>query len=355
MSGPVPVLGILGGGQLCRMLALAAAKIGIRSEFLSDDAASPAADVARFHRAAYDDEDALARFAAGVDIVTYEFENVPARTAEVLAALKPVRPGPRALAICQDRWTEKSFLSGLGIGTAPFANVEQEGDLHAAAQATGFPAVLKTRRLGYDGKGQQIVRTMDDLAAAWTAMKRVPCILEGFVAFSRELSVVAARGVDGQIAAYDPVENRHENHILKTTLAPARMTPERSAAAVALAGRILDALAYVGVIGVELFDTPGGLLVNELAPRVHNSGHWTQDACAVSQFEQHVRAVMGWPLGSPERHSDAEMTNLLGDEALGWAGRALAPGQSLHLYGKAEARPERKMGHLTTLSPIRRG
>jgi 5-(carboxyamino)imidazole ribonucleotide synthase len=332
------------------MLALAAAKIGIKTEFLSDDPQSPAGDVAKFHHAHYDDEAALARFAAGVDVVTYEFENVPARTAEVLAALRPVRPGPRALAVCQDRWDEKSFLRGLGIATAPFANIEHDGDLDSAA-AAGFPSVIKTRRMGYDGKGQRIVRNRAELADARRAFKSVPCIVEGFVSFTRELSVVAARGVDGQVRTYDPVENRHENHILKTTIAPARMPQNRRDEAVRLAERILAALDYVGVIGVELFDTPDGLLVNELAPRVHNSGHWTMDACTVGQFEQHVRAVMGWPLGSPERHSDAVMTNLLADEALGWQGRPLPPHQALHLYGKAEARPGRKMGHLTTLSP----
>lgn len=351
MSGRVPVLGILGGGQLCRMLALAAAKIGVKTEFLSDDPSSPAADVALFHHAHYDDEAALARFAAGVDAVTYEFENVPARTADVLAALKPVRPGPRALAICQDRWLEKSFLRELGIGTAPFANVEREGDLEAASLATGFPAVLKTRRMGYDGKGQKIVRTRGELSEAFRALKAVPCILEGFIAFSREVSVVAARGSDGRIEAYDPVENRHEDHILKTTIAPASMTASLAQSATEIAAKVLAALDYIGVIGVEMFDTPEGMLVNELAPRVHNSGHWTTDACTVSQFEQHVRAVMGWPLGSPARHSDAVMSNLLGDEALGWECRRLEPGQSLHLYGKAEARQGRKMGHITRLSP----
>jgi 5-(carboxyamino)imidazole ribonucleotide synthase len=351
MSGGLPVLGILGGGQLCRMLALAAAKIGIKTEFLSDDAHSPAADVAHFHHADFGDEAALARFAARVDAVTYEFENVPARTAEVLAALKPVRPGPRALAITQDRWTEKSFLRDLGIGTAPFALVDGEASLAAAAAETGFPAVLKTRRMGYDGKGQRIVHSAEALAQAWRDLKGAPMILEGFVAFSRELSVVAARGLDGSVAAFDPVENRHEHHILKTTIAPARMAASASAVALDIAARVLTALDYVGVIGVEMFDTADGFLVNELAPRVHNSGHWTMDACSVSQFEQHVRAVMGWPLGSPERHSDAVMLNLLGADALGWEARTLAPGQSLHLYGKTDARPGRKMGHLTTLSP----
>ena len=351
MSGALPALGILGGGQLCRMLALAAAKIGIRTEFLSDDENSPAADVAKFHHARYDDEAALADFAARVDAITYEFENVPAHTAEFLARFKPVRPGPRALAVCQDRWIEKSFLRDLAIGTAPFANVEAERDLGAASHITGFPAVLKTRRMGYDGKGQRIVRSTNELAEAWRALNGAPCILEGFVPFTRELSVVAARGIDGTVAAYEPVENRHEDHILKATIAPAIMAPAMSRSAIGIAGEILTALDYVGTIGVEMFDTPGGLLVNELAPRVHNSGHWTMDACTASQFEQHVRAVMGWPLASPERHSDAVMVNLLGEEALGWAGRPLAAGQSLHLYGKAEARPGRKMGHLTTLSP----
>lgn len=351
MSGGIPVMGVLGGGQLCRMLALAAAKIGVRTEFLSDDVSSPAADVAQFHRARYDDEAALAQFAARVDVVTYEFENVPARTAEVLASLKPVRPGPRALAVCQDRWAEKSFLRDLGIGTAPFANVETESDLSVASQITGFPAVLKTRRMGYDGKGQRIVRSPTELFAAWHALRSAPSILEGFVPFTRELSVVAARSMDGTVAAYDPVENRHEDHILKTTIAPAIMTPAMSRAAIGMAEKILAALDYVGTIGVEFFETPGGLLVNELAPRVHNSGHWTMDACTFSQFEQHVRAVIGWPLGTSERHSDAVMINLLGEEALGWANRPLAARQSLHLYGKIDARPGRKMGHLTTLSP----
>jgi 5-(carboxyamino)imidazole ribonucleotide synthase len=333
------------------MLALAAGKIGIKTRFFSDDPLSPAAAVAQFEQGDYLDEAALAAFAGSVDAVTYEFENVPARTAEVLAALRPVRPGPRALAICQDRWLEKSFLRDLGIGTAPFANIERAADLAPAAAATGFPSVLKTRRMGYDGKGQRIVRTQSELAEAWRALKEAPCILEGFVAFTRELSVVAARGLDGATAAYDVVENQHEHHILKTTIAPALLSADRAAGAAAVADRVLAALDYVGVIGVELFDTPDGLLVNELAPRVHNSGHWTMDACSVSQFEQHVRAVMGWPLGSPNRHSDAVMTNLLGSEALGWETRWLRPGQSLHLYGKTEAVAGRKMGHTTQIRP----
>jgi 5-(carboxyamino)imidazole ribonucleotide synthase len=347
----LPTLGVLGGGQLCRMLALAAGKIGIKTCFFSEDPLSPAADVAQMHLGSYLDEAALENFARDVDVITYEFENVPARTADVLAALKPVRPGPRALAICQDRWLEKTFLRDLGIGTAPFANVERADDLAAAAALTGFPAVLKTRRMGYDGKGQRIVRTQSELAEAWRTLKEAPSILEGFVAFSRELSIVAARGVNGATAVYDVVENIHEHHILRTTLAPAVLSADRAAAAHAMADKVLAALDYVGVIAVELFDTPHGLLVNELAPRVHNSGHWTMDGCAVSQFEQHVRAAMGWPLGSAERHSDAVMTNLLGEEALGWEGRALAPGQSLHLYGKTDAVPGRKMGHTTLLRP----
>jgi 5-(carboxyamino)imidazole ribonucleotide synthase len=353
MSGGAPVLGILGAGQLGRMLALAAGKLGIATHVYGPPGDTPAAAVsAAFTEAQYTDEKALAAFAAKVSVVTYEFENVPARTAEVLSALKPVRPGPGALAICQDRWIEKRFLQDLGIMTAPFANLEQESGIAPAAAAIGFPAIVKTRRMGYDGKGQRKVGDLRALQAAWHDLGRVPMILEGFVPFRREISVVGARAVDGAVASYDPVENTHENHILRTTIAPApeadRVRPE----AFRMTRHILDALSYVGVMGVEMFETSDGrLLVNEMAPRVHNSGHWTLDACAVSQFEQHVRAVMGWPLGSPERHSDAVMTNLLGEEALGWDARLPPPGTSLHLYGKAGAQPGRKMGHLTALSP----
>ncbi|HAH08826.1 MAG TPA: 5-(carboxyamino)imidazole ribonucleotide synthase [Alphaproteobacteria bacterium] len=347
------MLGILGGGQLGRMLALAAGKLGLSVHIYAPEPDSPAAAVAAaFTCAAYDDTDALLAFAQSVAAITYEFENVPAATAELLNAHAPVRPNPRALAVTQDRWHEKSFIRAQDIATAPFYNIESEADLGPALAKIGPPAVLKTRRLGYDGKGQRLIRQGTDLAAAFDTFNRVPSILEGFVAFKRELSVIAARGLDGQFAAYDPVENQHQDHVLHRSLAPAKLTPEQRDKALAIAAAILSALDYVGVMGIELFEAAdGSLMVNELAPRVHNSGHWTQDACTVSQFEQHVRAVMGWPLGSPERHSDAIMTNLLGEAAQGWDTRALGPHTSLHLYGKDAPRPGRKMGHLTELKP----
>ena len=347
-------MGILGGGQLGRMLAMAAARLGIKSCVYAPEPDSPAFQVAASHVVAnYHDHDALERFARGVNAVTYEFENVPGDAASVLSALKSVRPNPKALSVIQDRLAEKSFARDLGIATTPFALIDSEASLRAAAEAIGTPAVLKTARLGYDGKGQRIVRSAGQLPPAWNELKRVPCILEGFVDFTRELSVVAARGMDGRVACYDVVENRHENHILRTTLAPARGPQRLKAEANRIAARLLEAFDYVGVMAVELFETRDGrLLVNEIAPRVHNSGHWTLDGCAVSQFEQHVRAVCGWPLGDPTRHSDAVMSNLLGDEVAAWAEHAAAPATAVHLYGKSDARLGRKMGHVTRLYPL---
>jgi 5-(carboxyamino)imidazole ribonucleotide synthase len=285
--------------------------------------------------------------------MTYEFENVPGDAAAVLSGLKSVRPSPTALSVIQDRFKEKSFARDVGIATTPFALIDSEASLQAALKSVGTPSVLKTARLGYDGKGQRIVRANDQLAPAWDELKRVPCILEGFVDFTRELSVVAARGMDGTVACYDLVENRHENHILRTTLAPARATQREKAEAVQIASRLLAAFDYVGVMAVEMFETRSGqLLVNEIAPRVHNSGHWTIDGCVVSQFEQHIRAVAGWPLGDAARHSDAVMTNLLGPEANAWDRYAREPATAVHLYGKGEARPGRKMGHVTRTYPL---
>jgi len=349
-------IGVLGGGQLGRMLALAAARLGYRVHVFAPDAAGgPAAQVSSAVTVAdYADAAALAAFAAGVDVVTFEFENVPVAAAEALAALVPVRPSPRALAIAQDRLAEKGFVRGSGVAVPNFVQVDGPGDFAPAAATTGMPAVLKTRRLGYDGKGQAKVASAAELDAAWTAIGRAPAILEAFVPFERELSVVAARALDGTVACYPVVENRHENHILRTTLAPARLPEETAGAAEDLARRLLQRLDYVGVLGVELFLERGGrLLVNELAPRVHNSGHWTIDAAATSQFEQHVRAICGLPLGSTEALARAEMTNLLGDEVEGWRAILAEPDARLHLYGKAEARPGRKMGHVTRLSPLR--
>jgi 5-(carboxyamino)imidazole ribonucleotide synthase len=354
LVSPGGTVGILGGGQLGRMLALAAARLGLKCAIYAPENDSPAFQVCDSHVVAdYGDHDALAKFARTVDVVTYEFENVPGDAASVLSGIKSVRPTPKALSVIQDRFDEKTFARNLGIATAPFALITSEETLRAALATVGTPAVLKTARLGYDGKGQRIVRADDQLARAWDELKRVPCILEGFVDFARELSVVAARSADGNVACYDLVENRHENHILRTTLAPARGAQRLNGEAMKIAARLLEAFDYVGVIAVELFETRDQhLLVNEIAPRVHNSGHWTIDGCTVSQFEQHIRAVCGWPLGDTRRHSDAVMTNLLGDEVNSWRGRAVEPATALHLYGKAEARAGRKMGHVTRLYPL---
>ncbi len=352
-AGSLPVgavIGILGGGQLGRMLALAAARLGVRCHVF-EPAADPCAGpvVEKVVRAAYDDVAALRAFAAACDVVTYEFENVALAAVDAIADLAPVRPGRRALEVAQDRIAEKEFLGTAGLTVAPFAAVDGPEDLAAALARIGAPAILKTRRLGYDGKGQARIAAPGDAAAAWAAVGAAPSVLEGFIGFEREISVIAARGRDGAVVAFDPGENAHRDGILHTTTVPARIGAARAQDAVLIAGRILNALDYVGVIGVELFVTPGGgLVVNEIAPRVHNSGHWTQDGCLIDQFEQHVRAILGWPLGDGTRHSDAVMTNLLGDEVL--AAPALT-GAALHLYGKAEARPGRKMGHVTRISP----
>ena len=351
---PGGTIGILGGGQLGRMLAMAAARLGLKCAIYSPDPDSPAFQVCDSHVVApYSDHDALVAFARGVDVVTYEFENVPGDAAAVLSGLKSVRPSPTALSVIQDRHAEKSFARARGIATTPFALIDSDESLRVALTSVGTPSVLKTARLGYDGKGQRIVRTPEALGAAWAELKRAPCILEGFVDFSRELSVVAARGQDGHVACYDLVENRHENHILRTTLAPARAPQRTRDEAIEIATRLLAAFDYVGVMAVEMFETRDGrLLVNEIAPRVHNSGHWTIDACAVSQFEQHIRAVCGWPLGDTTRHSDVVMTNLLGDEVAAWRSLATEPSTAVHLYGKGEARSGRKMGHVTRLHPL---
>ncbi|MGV8997147.1 MAG: 5-(carboxyamino)imidazole ribonucleotide synthase [Parvibaculaceae bacterium] len=351
-------IGILGGGQLGRMLALAAAELGLTTHIYCPDDEAPAMDVAASGtRAAYDDAEALARFADSVDVVTYEFENVPAETARILAEHAPVRPGVAALATAQDRIVEKTFLQSHGITTAPFADIPDEAALLKAIERIGTPSILKTRRFGYDGKGQAKIMTPADAIAAYDAIGRAPAILEGFVPFELEISVIVARGLDGTTAAYDPVENIHKNHILDQSIAPARIDAKLADEARAIAAHIVADLSYVGVMGVEMFVLPEAsegprLLVNEIAPRVHNSGHWTQDACTVSQFEQHIRAICGWPLGNPARHSDAVMVNLIGDDVNDWTSLAAAPDTALHLYGKAEARPGRKMGHLTRLYPL---
>lgn len=349
---PGSTIGILGGGQLGRMLTLAAARLGIKCHIYAPEVDSPAFQVAAAHSIApYDDWEALARFAASVELVTYEFENVPAATAAFLAARVPLAPNAEALATAQDRVSEKTFISGLGIAVAPFAAVNSVAELDEALVRMGRPAILKTRRFGYDGKGQSKIDRQKAAATALAEIDLAPAILEGFVSFDHEVSVIAARGWDGAVAVYDVPLNRHENHILATSTVPCGLDPALEAEAKAIAARILTALDYVGVMGIELFAGQFGLMVNEIAPRVHNSGHWTMDACLVSQFEQHIRAVCGWPLGDPARHSDVVMTNLLGEAMQEWQRLAREPGVGLHLYGKTEARRGRKMGHYNRLTP----
>ncbi len=348
---PGSTIGILGGGQLGRMLSIAAARLGLKCH-IYEPGSAPAADVAHaWTQADWDDRDALKRFADAVDVVTLEFENVPVPVLEVLEPLVPVRPGRRALATAQDRLAEKEFLAGIGLKVAPFAAVDNAGMLLEAIDRIGTPAILKTRRLGYDGKGQARIMQPTDAPEALAAMDGAPAILEGFVDFEREVSVIAARGLDGETVAFDPGENVHRDGILHTTTVPAALPARLKQDAVLAAAQVLGALDYVGVIGVEFFVTREGLVVNEFAPRVHNSGHWTIEACVVDQFQQQIRAVAGWPLGDGSRHSDAVMTNLIGREGDDWRDLAAETGAGLHLYGKAEARPGRKMGHVTRISP----
>ncbi|TPK90339.1 MULTISPECIES: 5-(carboxyamino)imidazole ribonucleotide synthase [unclassified Mesorhizobium] len=350
---PGSTIGIIGGGQLGRMLAMAAARLGYRIVVLEPQPDCPAAQVAnRQIVAAYDDPAALAELAVASAVVTYEFENVPVTAAETLAATVPVYPPARALEVAQDRVTEKSFLNGIGIPTAAFRPVDNDDQLTEALKTFSGSGVLKTRRMGYDGKGQRVFRNMETagFAGVCEAMGNVPLILESLVAFEREISVIAARGLDGTIAAFDPAENVHREGILRSSTLPAAIRPETVAATKDAAAKILSALDYVGVIGVEFFVlADGSLLANELAPRVHNSGHWTEAASLVSQFEQHIRAVAGLPLGSPARHFDCVMENLIGDDMLKVPALLAEPDLMLHLYGKAETRPDRKMGHFTRL------
>ncbi len=347
-------IGILGGGQLGRMLALAAARLGFKCHVLDPVPDSPAFDVVhRVTCADFADTGALDRFAADVDVITYEFENVPAETATFLSARKAVLPDPQVLATTQDRLTEKTFVASLGIGTAGYARIDSPAELARALDAVGRPAILKTRRFGYDGKGQIAIRNGADPQAAWRQIGAQPAILEAFVPFEREISVVAARARDGTVQCFDVTENEHRDHILKVSRVPARVSDAVAAEARRIAESIATAFDYVGVLAVEMFVVPDGhghaVLVNEIAPRVHNSGHWTIDGATVSQFEQHIRAVAGWPLAQPIRHGAIEMTNLVGDEIHDAARWLTAPGAALHLYGKATVRAGRKMGHVTRL------
>ena len=343
-------IGIMGGGQLGRMLSVAASRLGFRTHIFEPGAHPPAADVAhRVTTAPYEDAAALGAFAADCDVITYEFENIPTAALDLLEPLRPIRPGREALRISQDRITEKDFLTGLGLRTAAYAAVDDAASLEAAIADVGVPAILKTRRFGYDGKGQSRLMAADDAPRALADMAGAPAILEGFVDFQYEVSVIGARNARGDVACYDPGENVHRDGILHTTTVPSRLSASLRMDAVLLTAKILNALDYVGVMGVELFVTPQGLIVNEIAPRVHNSGHWTQNGCVIDQFEQHIRAVAGWPLGDGSRHADVVMENLIGADMDRVPDLAREPATALHLYGKAEVKAGRKMGHVNRI------
>jgi len=347
---PGATIGILGGGQLGRMLSVAASRLGFVTHIFEPGSNPPAGHVAdQVTMASYDDAAALQAFAQSVDVVTYEFENIPTAALDVIEAHCPIRPGREALRVSQDRLTEKNFLQELGLQTAPFADIASQDDLDAALETIGAPSILKTRRFGYDGKGQARLKSAQDAPSALADMAGAPSVLEGFIDFSHEVSVIAARGLTGEVSCYDPGENVHRDGILHTTTLPARLTGSQRMDAILLAGKILNALDYVGVMGVELFVTPKGLIVNEIAPRVHNSGHWTQNGCAVDQFEQHIRAIVGWPLGDGQRHSDIVMENLIGHDMDRLDDLIKQGDTAIHLYGKAETKPGRKMGHFNTI------
>ncbi len=331
------------------MLSMAAANLGYRCAIYAPEPSGPAADVsARWVQGDYEDVDALKAFAHSVDVITYEFENIPVAPLEAL--LTPLAPHPRALATAQDRATEKAFVQAIGGRPAPWAVVSSREDLDAAIELIGTPAILKTRRFGYDGKGQARLKAAPDADEAWAAIGWQPAVLEGFVNFEREFSLLVVRGQDGAVATWDPVLNVHEDGILALSTVPAALSPETVAAAKTLAERIVAELDYVGVLGIEYFDTAAGPIFNEMAPRVHNSGHWTIEGAVTSQFENHIRAVCGLPLGSTARAAPrVEMRNLIGDQAGDWDMILSDPAAHLHLYGKGQARPGRKMGHVTKL------
>jgi 5-(carboxyamino)imidazole ribonucleotide synthase len=351
---PNATIGLVGGGQLGRMSALAAARLGYRCHILTRETDSPAAQVsAGVTISDYTDPESLRAFAAAVDVISFEFENISAEGLDLLESLKPVRPSPSILRISQDRIVEKSFVNGRGVRTAPWRPAGSLAELEAAVASLGLPAVLKTTREGYDGKGQAILRDAGDLAPAFERLVPKPLILEGFIDFAMEISVIVGRGEDGALSSFDTVENRHRDHILDVTLAPARVPVAVSDAAQGIAREIAVGLDLVGLLAVEMFvDAEGRVLVNEIAPRPHNSGHWTIDACPMSQFELHIRAIAGLPLPPATRHADAVMKNLVGpEEAALWPRVLATPGFIPHLYGKREARPGRKMGHVTRLFP----
>ena len=358
MLAPGATIGILGGGQHGRMTAQAAARLGFMTHIFSTEADSPGAQVTPYVTvAALDDAEALARFASSVDVVTYETENIPLAALDAILPQAPVRPGLEVLRVAQDRLREKDYLRSIDVATAQYREVTGPDALGRAIRDLGHRAILKTVRMGYDGKGQVMITPDMNPVQAWTAIAGAVdsdglAILESFVDYRCEISVVVVRGTNGSIANYPAVENQHANHILDTTIAPARIAPELGMRAEAIARHIAEKLDVVGILAVEMFVTQNDeILVNELAPRPHNSGHWTMDACYTSQFEQLVRAIAGLPLGSTERHSDAVMKNLIGNDIDRWREAIAEPMTKLHLYGKFEARAGRKMGHVTRLVP----
>lgn len=344
------VIGILGGGQLGRMLSVAASRLGYKTHIFEPTSNPPAGDVAfEITTAPYSNEEALERFAKSVDIITYEFENIPTDALDILERVRPIHPNREALRVSQDRCVEKQFLNKIGLKTAPFADVSSLKELEAAVNDIGAPSILKTRRFGYDGKGQVRLTPESNLAETYEAIGEQLAVLEGFVSFIREVSVIGARNAAGDVACFDPGENVHKDGILDTTTVPAQISAAQRMDAVLLTAKIMNALEYVGVMGVELFVTGAGLIVNEIAPRVHNSGHWTQDGCAVDQFEQHIRAITGWPLGDGSRYCDVRMENLIGQDVGRVKMLAGEKNVALHLYGKAEIKAGRKMGHLNRI------
>ncbi len=344
---PGCTVGILGGGQLGRMLAVAASRLGLKTHVFDPASNAIAGEVASSVTAAsFDNESALTEFAQTIDVLTYEFENIPVQALDLLESHCQIYPGRNALSVSQDRLLEKQFMERLALRVAPFANVESDSELAQAVSRIGTPSLLKTRRFGYDGKGQVRLTGDDQAVAAWDSVERTPCVLEGMVDFDCEISVIGARCASGATACFDPGENVHRDGILHTTTIPACVRDSVLDRAKDISIHILNALDYVGVLGVEMFVDGDDILINEIAPRVHNSGHWTQNGCAIDQFEQHIRAICGWPLGDGARHSDVVMTNLIGDEVLD-ADVLYGNGtDSLHIYGKADVRPGRKMGHV---------
>lgn len=353
---PGATVGIIGGGQLGRMLAMAAAKLGLKTCILEPQNDCPAAQVANQHlKFAYNDPQGLAALAENSDVITYEFENVPVGAAQYLEKVATLHPSSKVLEISQDRLLEKDFLNRAGAKTAQYKDIGNLDQLLRALDDFGGRAVLKTRRLGYDGKGQYALGAAGKIspAEAWQQLAGVPAILEQHIAFEREISLIAARGTDGEFFAYDAVENVHRNGILHTSTVPAAISSSVAQKAIHISRNIMDELNYTGIMATEYFVLgDGALLVNEIAPRVHNSGHWTEVACSISQFEQHIRAVVGWPLGQPLRHSDCVMENLIGDAVDGAHNNRQFRRSALHLYGKSEVRPGRKMGHVTILKPL---